>query len=64
MTKEPELLIGHGKDGNPVSAACSFCGEWMPEDYALHATGPEIIARFTEHFKAHVQEKHGPRYAN
>jgi hypothetical protein len=64
MTQGPELLVGHGKNGNPVSAACSFCGEWMPEDYASDAQGPEIVNRFVEHFKAHVREKHGPRFLN
>ena len=61
MTQGPELVIGYRKDGTAASARCSLCGLWMREDYALDATGREIIARFTEHFKAHVQEKHGPR---
>lgn len=64
MMLEPELLIGYATNGNPVSAACSQCGEWMPEDYAPNATGREILARFEEHFKAHVREKHGRQYVN
>jgi len=61
MTK-PEMMIGYGKNGDPVSAACSLCGEWMPEDYEHTAPPREILAKFIEHFKAHVQEKHRPQY--
>jgi hypothetical protein len=64
MTKEPEMILGYGNDGDPVSAACSLCGEWMPEDYVPDATAPETLARFIEHFNAHVREKHGPQYLN
>jgi hypothetical protein len=28
----PELMIDSDENGNPVTAACSFCGEWMPND--------------------------------
>ena len=61
---EPELVIGYREDGNAASARCSLCGEWMPEDYALDATGQAILTRFIEHFKCHVREKHGTRYVN
>jgi hypothetical protein len=64
MKSGPELVIGYGNDGNPVSAACSMCGEWMPEDYDLDATGREILARLVELFKAHVREKHDRQYVN
>jgi hypothetical protein len=64
MMLEPELLIGYATYGNPVSAACSQCGEWMLEDYAPNATRQEILAKFVEHFNVHVGEKHGQRYVN
>ena len=64
MNGEPELLIGYATNGNPVSAACSQCGEWMREDYAPSATGREILERFMELFNAHVQEKHSQEYPN
>jgi hypothetical protein len=64
MATEPEMLIGSGLDGKPVSAACSLCGEWMPEDYAPDASRSEILEGFISYFRAHVQEKHGPRFVN
>jgi hypothetical protein len=64
MTQEPELVVGYRKDGKAASARCSICGLWMPEDYGPNATGREMLDRFMEHFKAHVREKHEPRYVN
>jgi hypothetical protein len=64
MTREPELIISRGDDGNPDTAVCSACGESMPEDFNLSATAREIILIFVEHFNTHVREKHGPRYVN
>jgi len=56
--KGPELLIGYGENGNPVSAACSLCGDWMPEDYSPSDDPHEVVARFAAHFKIHVQREH------
>jgi hypothetical protein len=64
MTKEPELVIGYGKNGNAASARCSLCARWGPEDCAPDAQGREILDGFLEPFKAHVPEKHEPRYVN
>jgi len=64
MTKNPELVIGYGKNGNAASARCSLCGLWMPEDCARDAQGREIFDGFLERFKAHVREKHEPRFVN
>jgi hypothetical protein len=64
MTTSPELIIGYKEDGTPASAACSLCGEWMPEDYSEFASSAEIVSQFTEHFRHHVREKHPPRWIN
>ena len=61
MTREPKLLIGYGKHDNPVSGACSECGEWMPEDYPREATAEQILDGFAAHFRVHVREEH-PRH--
>ena len=54
----PELMIGYGEDDNPVSAACTLCGQWMPENYTSALTTTEVIGYFNLHFLNHVLEKH------
>jgi hypothetical protein len=56
--ERPDLIIGYEGEGEPISAACSLCGEWMPEDHPLSLSANEVIAIFKKHFDAHVREKH------
>jgi hypothetical protein len=57
-------VIEYGKNDNAASARSSLCGLWMSEDCAPDAQGREILDGFLERFKAHVREKHEPRYVN
>jgi hypothetical protein len=54
----PELIIGYESDGRPVTAACSLCGEWMPTEEIDSLSPTEAFARFGEHFKTHLRQKH------
>ena len=60
----PELIIGYEEQGEPVSAACTLCGEWMPEDHPLSLPAAEVVEVFKGHFEDHVREKHPRQSVN
>jgi hypothetical protein len=56
--KEPELIIGYEGKGIAAAAACTMCGEFMPEKGPAVRNGKKTIARFQEDFKLHARIKH------
>jgi hypothetical protein len=64
MMTFPELIIGYGEQGEPVSAACTVCGEWMPEDHSHSLPAAQVIAVFKSHFESHVRDKHPRKTIN
>jgi len=62
--REPELIIGYEGSGIPMSAACSLCGEFMPDKSPGRPSSNETIAQFSEDFKIHIGLKHEHRFIN
>jgi hypothetical protein len=56
--KEPELIIGYEGKGIAAAAACTMCGEFMPEENRNVPSSKATIARFVEDFKLHTRIKH------
>jgi len=58
MAKKPELIIGYEEDGRPTAAACSACGEDMPQGEARVTDSAAMIKWFSEQFELHVAQNH------
>ena len=56
--KEPELIIGYEGKGIAAAAACTKCGEFMPDENESAPSSKVTIARFVEDFKLHARIKH------
>jgi len=56
--KEPELIIGYEGKGIAAAAACTMCGEFMPDKSQSAPTSKATIARFVEDFRIHARIKH------
>jgi len=54
--ERPQLIIGGGTPGKPITYVCSRCGRPFPlgED----RTPKEAVAELLAVFKAHVQKEH------
>jgi hypothetical protein len=52
-------MIGYEGNGKLVSAVCTLCGEFMPDEGPGEPSSKETIARFAEDFKIHICMKHG-----
>lgn len=56
--KYPELIVGYEAEGLPVEAACSKCGERMPQPDPAFPNFKDALVALTAEFQEHIKAKH------